>query len=128
MYFKILYTHYIYYCIHIFICTYIGIVIHICNRTLLPIELICNVTGFATWRVDFNNGTNGEFTPNGLLNNNLNGHGVNGNNILINVPMNNTKYVCVSNEGLSATLNNPTFLYIAGKHAYMHVCMYVLRV
>ena len=99
-------------------------VIYFPGQTPLPIELICNVTGFATWRVDFNNGTNGEFTPNGLLSGNLDGHSVSGPNILISVPVNNTEYVCVSNEGRNASLSDSAFLYIAGKH----VCMFLLKI
>ena len=87
------------------------------------IELICNVTGFATWRVNVNDRTDGEFTPNGLVNGDGHMHGVDGTNILINVPMNNTEYACVSNVGLDVSLSDPAFLNIAGKHT----CTYVLK-
>ena len=85
---------------------------------MLPIELICNVTGFPTWEVTIN-GIEEEFTPNALGNGRLAGHDihVNGSNILINVPVNNSKYICVSNVDTHITQSDPAFLYISGQFA-----------
>ena len=89
---------------------------------MLPIEMICNVTGFLTWDVTIN-GSKHEFTPNALATGLLVGHGINADdNILINVPVNNSRYVCISNEGQVATLSDPAFLYIAGKYN-LHTCI-----
>ena len=91
-------------------------VIYFPGQTMLPIELMCNVTGFKTWVVTIN-GTEDEFTLNGLAVGQLAGHGINADdNILINVPMNNSRYICVSNVASQRTLlSDPAFLYIAGK-------------
>ena len=40
-------------------------------------------------------------------------------NIIINVPMNNTKYVCVSSTNNNDVLSDPAFVYIAGKNVYL---------
>ena len=86
---------------------------------MLPIEMICNVTGFKTWRVTINNMTT-EFTLNALAVGQLAGHGVNADdNILINVPVNNSRYICVSNVGQVGTPSDPAFLYIAGKYDFI---------
>ena len=82
---------------------------------MLPIELICNVTGFPTWNVTIN-GDDREITPNTLAHNGLAGHDSSGPNILINVPVNNTRYICVSNEINVGTPSDPAFVYIAGKY------------
>ena len=68
-------------------------VIYFPGRNPLPIELICNVTGFPTWEVVIN-GTMDEFTPGNLLRGDLFGHDISRTNynILINVPVNNSDY------------------------------------
>ena len=84
--------------------------------------MICNVTGFPTWDVTIN-GIEREFTPYALATGRLAGHGINGNNnILINVPVNNSRYVCISNEGVESIPSDPAFLYIAGKYN-LHPCI-----
>ena len=106
-------------------------VIYFPGRTQLPIELICNVTGLPTWRVTINNIVD-EYTLNALFRGELNGHNISGNNILINVPVNNSEYVCVSNEGTTAIPSDPGFLFVAGKYNYIvlrfyiyYICMYI---
>ena len=99
-------------------------VIYFPGRTQLPIELICNVTGLPTWRVTVNNIMN-EYTLNALFRGELNGHNISGNNILINVPVNNSEYVCVSNEGTTAIPSDPGFLFVAGKYIYIVLRFYI---
>ena len=87
-------------------------VTYIPGRSLLPIVLICNVTGFPSWEV---NGT--AHTPGDLLAGNEPGHNASGANIVINIPMNDTEYICLSNIlGARAARSPPAFLYIAGKY------------
>ena len=88
-----------------------GDVIYIPGQTPLPIELTCNITGlFVTWEVDAVTYT----VPN-INDGNLPGHRALGINILIDVPMNNTKYICVSNNQTNVIdRSEPAFLYVAG--------------
>ena len=85
------------------------------NLTVLPIELICNVTGVAAWIVNGRSYILGDFA-----NGELPGHNVNGNNILIDAPVNNTEYICVSQaSGVNETRSDPAYIYIAGKFKNM---------
>ena len=77
------------------------------NLTPLPIELICNVTGSAVWTV---NGT--DYLLNSLTN--IPGHSHNGTNILVNSPMNNTEYICVSLTNDGVIVSDPAYIVIAG--------------
>ena len=82
--------------------------------TPLPIELICNVTGgvVIAWIV---NGS--AYTRNELTNGRLPGHSRNGANILVNSPMNNTKYVCVFIDDNDNEVNSdPAYIIIAGEY------------
>ena len=79
--------------------------------TPLPIELICNVSGVATWRVD---GTT--YTLGSLINGALPGHNRTGTNILVNSPVNNTEYVCVSSTNDGDTTSDPAYIIIAGEY------------
>ena len=59
----------------------------------------------------------------------LNGHSASGTNIVVSLPVNGTKYVCV----ILSNRSDPAFLYIAGElHVYMckYMCinMYVLEI
>ena len=84
--------------------------------TPLPIELTCNVNGVALWSV---NGT--DFTLGALS---LPGHGHNGTNILVNSPVNNTEYICVSQTSDGKTRSDPAYIVIAGEyrcHTYIFV-------
>ena len=78
--------------------------------TPLPIELTCNVTGFVIWRV---NGT--AFTVADLNNGALPGHSHNGTNILVNSPVNNTEYICVSLTSDGETNSDPAYIIIVGE-------------
>ena len=87
-------------------------VIYIPGQTPLPIELICNITGpFVTWEVDAVT-----YTIGNINDGNLPGHRASGTNILlVDVPMNNTKYTCVSNNLTNVIgRSEPAFLYVAG--------------
>ena len=76
------------------------------------IELKCNVTaGIPLWMV---NGTT--FTLNELSDGELPGHNRTGANIIIETPVNNTKYVCESLLSTDLTTQStPAFVYIAGE-------------
>ena len=77
--------------------------------TPLPVELICNVTGVAAWRV---NGTH--YTRNQLANGRLPGHNRTGTNMLVNSPVNNTEYICVSQTNEGETGSDPAYIIIGG--------------
>ena len=80
--------------------------------TSLPIELTCNVTGVAAWRV---NGT--DYTLTGLTNGALPGHSRTGTNILVNSPVNNTEYICVSLTCDGEVSSDPAYIIIIGNYA-----------
>ena len=79
--------------------------------TPLPIELTCNVTGVAAWSV---NGT--DYSLTGLTNGALPGHSRTGTNILVNSPVNNTEYICVSLTNDGETRSDPAYIIIAGNY------------
>ena len=83
----------------------------------VPIELVCNATsGIILWEV------NGTFFSLALLRNGeLPNHTAIGTNIVINAPVNNTKYVCVVTTNDYEISSEPAFVYIAS----MYICMYV---
>ena len=76
--------------------------------TPLPIELTCTVTGVATWAVNDTSYTIGELT-----NGELPGHSRTGTNILVNSPVNNTKYSCVSTANDGDVSSDPVYIIIA---------------
>ena len=78
--------------------------------TPLPIELTCNVTGLPLWSV---NGT--VYILNNLRNGALPGHNATGTNILIDSPVNNTEYICVSSTNDSEVSSDPAYITIAGE-------------
>ena len=84
-------------------------VTYIPGLTPLPIELTCNVTGVAIWRV---NGV--FFTLSDLTNGALPGHSRTGTNILVNSPVNNTEYICVSLRNGVETRSDPAYIIIVG--------------
>ena len=50
------------------------------------------------------------------------GHNISGPNIVINVPMNDTEYICVSSAlGAPSVRSPPGFLYIAGMYACINI-------
>ena len=84
---------------------------YIPGLTPLPIELTCNVTGVAAWRID-----NQSYTLNELTNGILPGHSRTGTNILVNSPVNNTEYICISTTNDGETRSDPAYIIIAGEH------------
>ena len=91
------------------------------------IELKCNVTaGVPLWMV---NGS--AFTLSELADGELPGHNRTGTNIIIETPVNNTKYVCESLVSTDLTIQSKaTYVYIAGKFSiiviYRHAQLNVL--
>ena len=77
---------------------------------MLPIELICNVTGIPIWRINDTLHTLAD-----LFNGKVAGHNRSGTNLLVNSAVNNTKYVCVS-QTINGDINsNPAYIFVAGK-------------
>ena len=102
------------------VCKYTGTIIegptnvtYLPGLTPLPIELTCNVTGVAAWRVNDTFYTLGE-----LANGALPGHSRTGTNILVNSPVNNTEYICVSQTSDSDASSDSAYIIIAGEYAY----------
>ena len=77
-----------------------------------PVRLICNITeGVITWQI--NNGETfsiGEIRDDGRLPN----HTVNGTDLVVLIPTNNTRYVCVAMTNEDNTFSAPVDLYVAG--------------
>ena len=84
-------------------------VTYIPGLTPLPIELTCNVTGVAAWRV---NGSS--YTLSSLTDGALPGHSRTGTNLLVNSPVNNIEYVCLSQTNDGVTLSVPAYIISAG--------------
>ena len=83
---------------------------YIPGLTPLPIELTCNVTGVALWRVNDTSYTLGELTDGELQ-----GHNRTGTNILVNSPVNNTEYICVSVTNVDYFSSDSAYIIIAGE-------------
>ena len=93
-------------------------VTYVPGLTPLPIELTCIVTGGSPlWIV---NGTS--YTLSTLFSGGLQGHNATGSNISVNIPVNNTEYICVSSRLPPAMdiRSDPAYIIIAGKY----VCTY----
>ena len=90
---------------------------YIPGLTPLPIELICNCTGIVVWGI--NN------TLYDLANGVQPGHNRTGNNLLVNTPVNNTKYFCVSISyfNVRGIYSDPAYIVIAGE-TLMYSCIY----
>ena len=91
--------------------------------TPLPIELICNVTEIASWIV---NGT--DYRLSSLADGELAGHNRNGTNILVDSPVNNTEYICVSQTNDDDTTSDPAYIFVASELKYIifvYVCHYL---
>ena len=86
--------------------------------TPLPIELTCNVTGLASWRV---NGA--DYTLASLADGALPGHSRNGTNILVNSPVNNAEYICVSLTSDGETSSDPAYIITVGKCVIIIICL-----
>ena len=83
-----------------------------------PVELTCIISeGSTGWRL------NGDriYTLTEIRNGNLTGHSLNGTTFVINIPINNTEYNCVSIRDAGNIISDPAFLYIAGRF-YYNVC------
>ena len=78
--------------------------------TPLPIELICNVTGVVSWGVN-----DTSYLLSDLTNGALPGHSRTGTDILVNSPVNNTEYICVSLTSDGNTRSDPAYIIIAGE-------------
>ena len=78
--------------------------------TPLPIELTCNVIGEAAWRI---NGTT--YLLSDLRFGLLPGHSLNGANVLVNSPVNNTEYICVFLVRDGKITSDPAYIIIAGE-------------
>ena len=88
------------------------------SQALLPIELTCNVTeGVVAWRVNGTQYTLGELSA-GVLPE----HNSTGTNILVNSPINNTQYICVSNTSMSSTQSDPAYFIFSGECSYIYIC------
>jgi len=76
-----------------------------------PVQLTCEVSeGSTAWSV--NDGTAvslGDIDLGGLP-----GHSRNGTSLVVDTPVNNTKYQCVSIRDAGNVMSDPAFLYIAG--------------
>ena len=82
------------------------------DHTPLPIELSCNVTGLVVWQVDLS-----YYTLSNLQDGELPGHNRTDppvTNILINNPINNTEYICLSVTE-SVIRSMPAYIYFAGE-------------
>ena len=88
--------------------------------TPLPIELTCNVTGVALWRVD-----NQRYTLGDLTNGALPGHSRTGTSILVNSPVNNTEYICVSVTNDGETRSDSAYIIIIAGKTLSHVYIYI---
>jgi len=87
--------------------------------TPLPIELTCSVTGVVAWIVDNVAYLSGQSIPR---------HSRTGTNILVNSPVNNTEYICVSLTNNGSFSSDPAYIIIAGEydkyvcHPYVFIC------
>jgi len=88
--------------------------------TPLPIELICSVTGAAAWRVNDTTYLLGD-----LANGRLLGHRRNVTNILVNSPVNNTEYICLSLTNDGSFGSDPAYIIIAGEYDKYVISMYL---
>ena len=77
------------------------------------IQLACSITqGSTGWSV------NGQpaVSLTGIDANGIPGHSRNGTNLVINTPVNNTEYACVSIRDDRDVFSDPAYLYIAGEY------------
>ena len=85
-----------------------------------PVEVTCTISqGSTGWRL------NGDriYTLTEIRNGSLTGHSLNGSNLVINTPINNTEYNCLSIRDDGNVISDPAFLYIAGRlsQCFSHV-------
>ena len=79
--------------------------------TPLPIELTCNVTGVTIWIINGSNHFLYSFTSGQVP-----GHNATRKNILVNNPVNNTKYICMSAQLNDVTVSDPAYIITAGEY------------
>ena len=128
-------TYVTYVCIRLHTCLmvqdvyYIGTVIegpsnitYVPGLTPLPIELTCSVTGVASWEV---NST--AYRLDELDDGDLPGHNRTGVNILVDSPVNNTEYICVSQTNDGSILSDPAYIIIAGEQ-YAHTYILIVGI
>ena len=73
------------------------------------------------WRVD-----NQRYTLGDLTNGALSGHSRTGTNILVNSPVNNTEYICVSTTNDGDVSSDPAYIIVlAGEHTHIQL-VYVI--
>ena len=90
--------------------------------TPLPIKLTCNVTGVVAWRVN-----DTTYTLTDLTNGVLLGHNRTGTNILVNSPVNDTKYICLSQTNNFVISSDQAYIIIPGEFDIQYyVCSYLL--
>ena len=106
----------IYTCLHTVLGTIVegpSSVTYIPGLTPLPIEMRCNCTGYITWKI------NKLLYLLSLISIGVvPGHSHNGTNILVNSPVNNTEYICVSPSNTAAlndVCSDPAYIVIAGE-------------
>ena len=89
-----------------------------------PVELTCTVSeGSTGWRLN----NDRIYTLTEIRNGDLTGHSLNGANLVINTPVNNTKYNCVSIQDDGNIISYPAFLYIAGMFYYNAYYIYTIH-
>ena len=96
-------------------------VTYIPGLTPLPIELICNCTGIVVWGINKHFYALDYLTDGGIP-----GHNFTGTNLLVNTPVNNTKYICASPRNFSTVVySDPAYIVIAGE-TLMYSCIYTV--
>ena len=85
--------------------------------TQLPIELTCNINGVALWEVNRTS-----YRLDELDDGDLPGHDRTGTNILVDGPVNNTEYICVSQTNDGITFSDPAYIIIAGEQ---YICTHI---
>ena len=80
-----------------------------------PIELTCIITDGSTvvWIVDGHT-----YLLSDLVQGELENHNASGINIVINVPVNNSEYICAAVTNINVIKSDPAYIFIAGKYAY----------
>jgi len=84
-----------------------------------PVQLTCEISeGSTGWSVNDSSAA----SLGDIHDGDLEGHSLNGTSLVVDIPVNNTKYVCVSIRDAGNLESEPAFLYIAGKlHVHLHI-------
>ena len=87
-----------------------------------PVELTCNISeGSTGWQLN----NDRIYTLTEIRRGELTGHSLNGANLVVNVPTNNTEYTCVSIRDAGNIISDPAFLYIAGRFIICVIRTYI---